>query len=43
MIVREAGGRVTDLDGNPPRIAHTGLVAGSPAMHAWIMDALKNA
>ena len=43
VIIREAGGLVTDLDGAPPRVVHTGLVAGAPAMHAWLMDTLRRA
>jgi myo-inositol-1(or 4)-monophosphatase len=42
-IVREAGGVVTDMSGEPPRIRHTGLVVGSPAMHAWLMETLRAA
>jgi myo-inositol-1(or 4)-monophosphatase len=40
LLVREAGGRVTDLDGEPARVAHGPIVAGSPAMHAWLMEQL---
>jgi len=43
VIIREAGGVVTDLAGAPPRVHHTGLVAGGPAMHAWLMDTLRDA
>jgi myo-inositol-1(or 4)-monophosphatase len=43
VIIREAGGVVTDLDGLPPRVEHTGLAAGGPAMHAWLMDTLRGA
>jgi myo-inositol-1(or 4)-monophosphatase len=42
LLVREAEGVVTGLDGGPARIAHMGLVAGNPTMHAWVLDALKN-
>jgi myo-inositol-1(or 4)-monophosphatase len=38
--VREAGGRVTDLDGREARIAHGPIVAGNPAMHAWLLEQL---
>lgn len=37
IIVREAGGVVTDLDGNPARVVDGGVVAGNPAMHGWLM------
>lgn len=40
LIVREAGGIVTDLSGAPAKVAHTGLVAGNPAMHAWLLNTL---
>jgi histidinol-phosphatase len=34
VIVREAGGVFTDLDGNPPGLAVTSVLAGTPAIHA---------
>jgi myo-inositol-1(or 4)-monophosphatase len=37
LIVREAGGVVTDLQGEPATIAHGGLVAGNPDMHRWLL------
>jgi myo-inositol-1(or 4)-monophosphatase len=41
LLIREAGGIVTDLDGNPCPIAHTSVVAGNPAMHAWLLERLS--
>jgi len=41
LLVREAGGVVTDLEGNDPGIAHTGLVAGNPAMHEWLLGVVS--
>jgi myo-inositol-1(or 4)-monophosphatase len=38
LLVREAGGIVTDLAGAPCPVAHTGVVAGNPAMHAWLLE-----
>jgi myo-inositol-1(or 4)-monophosphatase len=38
LLVREAGGVVTDLDGAPSRVAHGALVCGNPAMHHWLLD-----
>jgi myo-inositol-1(or 4)-monophosphatase len=38
LLIREAGGVVTDLRGSPCPVAHTGLVAGNPAMHEWLMS-----
>ena len=43
LLVREAGGVVTDLEGRDAPIAHGPLVAGSPAMHAWLLDVLRGA
>ncbi len=37
LLVTEAGGIVTDLAGGPCPVGHTGLVAGNPAMHAWLL------
>ena len=41
LLVREAGGVVTDLDGAPCPVARTGVVAGNPAMHGWLMRELR--
>jgi myo-inositol-1(or 4)-monophosphatase len=41
LIIREAGGVVTDLDGNDALVAHGPIVAGNPTMHAWLLDQLK--
>jgi myo-inositol-1(or 4)-monophosphatase len=41
LLVREAGGVVTDLEGGPSRVAHGPIVAGNPAMHAWLLDKLR--
>lgn len=38
LLIREAGGIVTDLDGNPPALEPTGLVAGNPKIHAWLLQ-----
>lgn len=40
LLVREAGGLVTDFDGTPSSPAHAGIVAGNPAMHAWLLTTL---
>jgi myo-inositol-1(or 4)-monophosphatase len=42
LLVREAGGVVTDLDGAPSRVAHGALVCGNPAMHRWLLDRITN-
>jgi len=40
LLVREAGGVVTGLDGGEAVLRHGSLVAGNPAMHAWLMRVL---
>lgn len=42
LLVREAGGLVTDLRGADPRFAQSAIVAGNPAIHAWLLDALAS-
>ncbi|MDE3128237.1 MAG: inositol monophosphatase [Gemmatimonadota bacterium] len=41
LLVREAGGVVTGLDGRPAPVAHGPIVAGNPAVHAWLLDQLR--
>ena len=41
LIVREAGGLVTDFDGRDVGIEHSSIVAGSPAMHRWLLGAIR--
>jgi myo-inositol-1(or 4)-monophosphatase len=43
LLVREAGGLATDLSGAPAAVAHTGLVAGNPTMHSWLLGRVINA
>jgi len=43
LLVQEAGGIVTDINGGPAKIAHGGFLAGNPAMHAWMFDVLQDA
>jgi myo-inositol-1(or 4)-monophosphatase len=43
LLVREAGGIVTDLDGSRARPVAGALVAGNPAMHAWLMQTVRRA
>ena len=40
LLIREAGGVVTDLQGREKALDHGGLVAGNPAMHEWLMTQL---
>lgn len=41
LIVREAGGVITDLDGNDDVTRHGPIVAGNPAIHAWLLSQLN--
>ena len=43
LMVQEAGGVVTDIEGNPPRLDAESFVAGNPAMHAWLLQTVKRA
>ena len=40
LLIREAGGVITDFSGAPCPVDHTSVVAGNPAMHAWLLDAV---
>jgi len=42
VLIREAGGIVTDLAGAPAEVRQTGLVAGNPWMHEWMMGRLRS-
>jgi myo-inositol-1(or 4)-monophosphatase len=41
LLVREAGGVVTNLEGEPAGIAHSGIVAGNPVIHRWLLEIVK--
>lgn len=43
LLVREAGGIVTDLEGVPAELRHGAILAGNPAMHAWMLEVLARA
>jgi myo-inositol-1(or 4)-monophosphatase len=43
LLVREAGGIVTTLDGSPLRVAETSVLAGNAAMHGWLLKTLREA
>ena len=43
LLVREAGGVVTGVDGAPPPLARGPIVAGNPTMHAWLLATLRDA
>ncbi len=43
LMVQEAGGIVTDLEGNPAQPSGGAFVAGNPAMHAWLLQTVRRA
>jgi myo-inositol-1(or 4)-monophosphatase len=40
LLVREAGGRVTDPSGRDIGVEHSGVVAGNPVIHRWLLQIL---
>jgi myo-inositol-1(or 4)-monophosphatase len=42
LIIREAGGVVTDLAGEPSVVQHGPVVAGNPTMHGWLLAQLSS-
>lgn len=36
LLIREAGGVITNLEGEPARVEQTGIVAGNVEMHRWL-------
>jgi len=40
LLVREAGGQVSNLDGTPYRFGDKGIVAGTPDIHRQLLEAL---
>lgn len=43
LLVEEAGGRVTDLDGHPYRLGHRYIVATNGHIHSALLELLKGA
>lgn len=41
LLVREAGGVVTDLEGADSGLRHTGVVAGNPWIHEWLLEVVR--
>jgi myo-inositol-1(or 4)-monophosphatase len=41
LLVREAGGVVTDRSGQPAQVKPTSIIAGNPTMHAWLADKIR--
>jgi myo-inositol-1(or 4)-monophosphatase len=42
LLIREAGGMITDFAGRDVGIEHTGIVAGNPMIHHWLLDILNS-
>lgn len=42
LLVREAGGRVTDFAGRDLGVEHSEVIAGNPAIHAWLLEAVNS-
>ena len=43
LMVREAGGIVTDLDGSQAQLNAGSFVAGNPPMHTWLLQTIRRA
>lgn len=43
LLVREAGGSVTGLDGEECRPSHGPVVAGNPDIHPWLLETIRAA
>jgi myo-inositol-1(or 4)-monophosphatase len=41
VLVREAGGVVTTIEGSAAVLDHGSLVAGNPALHHWLRELLR--
>jgi myo-inositol-1(or 4)-monophosphatase len=42
LLIREAGGVVTDAEGHELGIAHGSVVAGNPAIHQWLLETIRD-
>lgn len=42
LLIREAGGVITDFAGRDVGIEHTGIVAGNPRIHEWLLAILSS-
>ncbi len=43
LLIREAGGVVTSIDGTPYQLSHGPVVAGNPDIHPWLLKAVQAA
>jgi myo-inositol-1(or 4)-monophosphatase len=42
LLIREAGGVITDFTGRDIGVEHTGIVAGNPSIHEWLLAMLNS-
>jgi myo-inositol-1(or 4)-monophosphatase len=42
LLIREAGGIVTDLHGSPAVAGHGAVVAGNPFIHSWLLRTVQS-
>ena len=42
LLVREAGGKVSTLEGSPDVLQHGSIIAGNPQMYKWLIELLNN-
>lgn len=42
LIIREAGGVITDLEGNDAQPVHGPIVAGNPKIHEWLLKTIHD-
>jgi myo-inositol-1(or 4)-monophosphatase len=42
LLIREAGGVVTNYEGHELGISHGPVVAGNPAIHAWLLETIRD-
>jgi myo-inositol-1(or 4)-monophosphatase len=42
LLIREAGGVITDFGGRDIGVEHTGVVAGNPAIHEWLLATFRS-
>ena len=42
LLIREAGGVVTDMQGKPKTVSHGPVVAGNPDIQPWLLKVLQN-
>ena len=42
LLIREAGGVITDFTGRDIGVEHTGVVAGNPGIHQWLLAILAS-